>query len=503
MEENKKKIIKLENYVWPDEIEKEMEQKSRKRRSMITTFALLISFFTFGVLVGSRFNESTPIAVEGQDSVQSELSKLDSIYNIMQSNWFFAPEVENIEEVLIDQALYGMTANEIDIHTSYLSREEVESFTTGIDMGFVGIGVQFTSTDGLNLITRVFHDSPADQAGVLPGDIIYRVNGELVDGMDSDAIAERVKGEEGTVVTVEFMRDNEIVELDIVRAPVQNTAYGEMLEGDVGYLQLYQFGSSTGYEAQGYLEMMSEQGMKRLIIDLRDNGGGYLETLVDIASLFLEEDVVAMQQLYSNGTSEVSKTHGGNFENIEEIVILANENSASASEVLIMTLTEQRNDVTVIGQTTYGKGTVQVTHSFGDGSALKYTTSKWLSPEGEWVDENGIDPDIDVKLHEVLYTPYSSLEDGTIYEYDSVSDTVQFVQYALDFLGYDITRQDGYFDRTTEDQLESFQREFNISNEGVVDQETLEVLSAQVTKMWALDDAYDAQLQAAIKYIAE
>ncbi len=495
MNEEKKVQIQLEKHLWPDEV----IEKRRKKRTRLLIVTLSLCVFTFGFLVGNDFSENTTI-VNGNNSI--ETSKFDTIQGIMSSQWFFKDELENGEEQLMDQALYGMANNEIDPHTTYMSRQDVEDFTTGIDMGFVGIGVQYNATDGLNVITRVFQNSPAQKAGVLPGDRIYSVDGELVEGMESDEIASKVKGLEGTVVQMGFLRNNEIITIDITRAPVNNTAYGEMLQDDIGYLQIYQFGSSTGNEAEEYLQLMTEQGMKKLIIDVRDDGGGYLAALVDIASLFLPEDTVAMQQVYSNGAIEFTKTKSGMFENIEEIVILVNEATASASEVLTLALKEERDDVTIVGTTTFGKGTVQVTHSFVDGSALKYTTSKWLSPSGVWVDETGITPDVEVFLHDVLYMGYDKIEDEVL-EIDSVSSYVEVVQNSLDFLGYDVKRLDGYFDQSTYDELVLFQKELNIEAVGVIDNETLSALTAEVTKVWSMDKSYDSQLQKAIEVINE
>ncbi len=499
MDEEKKIRIQLEKHLWPDEI----AAKKRKRRTALILVTMALGIFCLGLVIGLGNAPQVSTAGLQADGGPSYSSKIDSVYNLLRNNWFFAAEDEEIDEHLIDRALYGMSSSEVDLHTSYMSREEVESFTSSIDMGFVGIGVQYSTADGLNLITRVFHNSPAEKAGVLPGDMIYAVDGVLASELTSDEIADRVKGKEGSTVVMQFLRDNEIIELSIQRGTVQNTAYGEMLDETVGYLQIYQFGSSTGEEVAGYLELMSEQGLQQLIIDLRDDGGGYLDALVSVASNFLPQGTVIMKQVYSDGTIEYSKAKKGMFENIHGIVILVNQDTASAAEVLTLALKEQREDVTILGTKTYGKGTVQVTHTFSDGSALKYTTSQWLSPNDAWVNGNGIDPDIEVRLHEVLYRSYALMEEGESYGYDSVSSYVQLIQEALDFLGYSIDRTDGYFDQSTLKALTQFQQEFGLSNEGVLDGETLEAVLAQVTKKWALDDSCDTQLQKAIEVLHE
>lgn len=498
MDDEKKVRIQLEKHLWPDEI----VEKKRKRRSKLILATLSMAMFCLGLVVGLSQAPQNRTVIQGNNGY-SVSSKIDSVYNLLRNNWYFASEDENIEQHLVDRALYGMSSSSVDLHTSYMSREEVEGFTSSIDMGFVGIGVQYNTTDGLNLITRVFHNSPAEKAGVLPGDIIYSVDGELCADLDSDEIVNRVRGVEGSEVIMQFLRDNEIIELTITRGTVQNTAFGEMLDESVGYLQIYQFGSSTGDEVAGYLEMMSQQGLRELIIDLRDDGGGYLDALVSVASSFLPQGTIVMKQVYADGTVEYSKAKKGMFENIENIVILVNEDTASAAEVLTLALKEQRDDVVVMGTTTYGKGTVQITHTFSDGSALKYTTAKWLSPNDVWVNGVGITPDIEVRLHDVLYMSYAMMEEGTVIEADTVSATVQLIQQSLDFLGYPVNRMDGYFDTSTLKALTEFQKEFGLTRQGSIDSETLEAVLAQVTKKWALDDSSDIQLQKAIEVLHE
>ena len=485
--------IQLERHLWPDEV---IARKKRKRSRLILA-TLCMGTFCLGLLVGLNGLTSKNSISSGNDSFTS--SKLNSVYNLMTNNWYFSGN----DEQLVDQAIQGMTNNEIDIHTYYMSREEVEAFTNSIDMGFVGIGVQYNSADGANLITRVFHNSPAEAAGVLPGDILYSINGVLCETLTANEITSRVTGIEGTDVTLEFIRDNEIISMTITRAPIQNTAYGEMIKESLGYLQIYQFGSSTGSEVNGYLEMMTEQGLRELIIDLRDDGGGYLDALVSVSSLFLPEKTVAMKQIYADGRVELAYTKKGNFENIEKIVILVNKDTASAAEVLALALKEQRDDVTIIGTTTYGKGTVQITHMFNDGSALKFTTSKWLSPNDVWVNGVGITPDIELPMHDIFSVRYTAMTEEEEWNFDQVSEKVAVAQKALDFLEFPITRTDGYFDKTTLQALTQFQEDFNLSNQGTLDFDTFSTLIAQVTKKLAVDPTSDVQLQKAIEVLHE
>lgn len=152
------------------------------------------------------------------------------------------------------------------------------------------------------------------------------------------------------------------------------------------------------------------------------------------------------------------------YSNIQNIVILTNGNTASAAEVLTLALKQQRDDVTVVGTTTYGKGTVQVSKMFDDGSALKYTTSKWLSPDGTWVNGVGITPDQEVKLHDVFYRSFSNMEDDESFCVDSVSDSIADAQQCLDYLGYTVDRKDGYFSSETGNALKQYKEEHGLKS---------------------------------------
>lgn len=492
--EEEKVRIKLERHLWPDEMaEKEKKQSDR----LITLFVIISMVLVFigGWVLGSV----KPLIKANIDPQQMSETKLDKILDIMSNSWHFAKEDPNIQQTLMDQALYGMVNNEKDPHSAYLSSEDLLNFTQSINMNFVGIGVQYIATDGINMIDKVFKNSPAEEAGVLAGDIINKIDGVSVEGLTSDDIKNMVRGESNSKVIIEFLRQGTPIELEITRREVTGTVSGKMLEEGMGYLEIYQFGDSTADEVGLYLQDLTDQGMNQLIIDLRNNGGGYLDALVGVASYFIPKDTLVMKQEHADGSINESYSLGKEFTNIDEIIILINENTASASEVLTLTLQEQRDDVTVIGTTSYGKGTVQVTQPFSDGSALKYTTTKWLSPSGKSIDGKGIVPDIEVELDNILNEKYITMNEDEVYELDTVSMSVKIMQESLQFLGYDIDRIDGYFDSSSDKALKQFEKDKKITVDGILDVDTLEALLSSVTKEWALNPEKDIQLNKAIE----
>ncbi|MEG0564035.1 S41 family peptidase, partial [Anaerorhabdus sp.] len=475
------------------------EKEHIRQKRLLTAFvvASLVMVFLLGWLLGT----TRPLNnVEKQDQKQN--SKIDSVLDLLSTNWYFAKDDENIRDTLLDNALYGMATSEADPHTTYFSNEELNSFTQSINMNYVGIGVQYTTNEGVFVINRVFKNSPAEKVGVLPGDIINKVNGVSVEGLTSEEVKAMVTGESGTKVSVEFLREGKPIEFELTRAEVNGTVYGKMLKDDIGYLEIYQFGESTGYEVEEYLNSMIDQGMKKLIIDLRDNGGGYLDAFVDVVSKFVDKDIVVMQQEYADESIRETISKEGKYEGIEDIVILINEQTASASEVLTLALSELRDDVTTVGTTSYGKGTVQVTQPFSDGSAIKYTTSKWLSPSGKSIDGVGIKPDVEVRLPDVLYEAYVPMEDNESYTLDEVSDYVRIMQEGLEYLDYKVNRTDGYFDNSTVNALKQFEKDKNILVDGILDKGTFEVVISSVIREYSLNESKDIQLNTAIDLIS-
>jgi carboxyl-terminal processing protease len=486
--------IKLERHVWPD------ERAMRKRKKIFVSTVIIAIVLSFGIgwLFGSFLQ--TPITVNNS----GKYTRLDAIIETLSAQWYFGKDVESLEKWLIDNAINGMIDLNGDIHTKYMTPEEVRSFNDSIDMGFVGIGVQYyMSADGYPIVERVFKNSPAEAFGVMPGDIIYTVDGVDIKGFETEEIASRVKGKEGTTVVIEFLRAGAIVKKEIIRGLVKNSAFGQILNGNVGYLEIYQFGSSTTQEVVNYLNDMKAKNVTKLVIDLRDNGGGYLNTLIGISSLLLPKDTVVIRQEYKDGSSEVGKTLGGQMTNFTDIVILVNGNTASASEVLTAALQEQAG-IKVVGVQTYGKGTVQITRPFSDGSALKFTTAQWMSPNGKAIHGVGITPDYIVQLHPVFYFDKIVLDEDVTYGLDQVDESVELAQLALDFLGYSVSRTDGYFDQSTVDAIVKFKSDYALENSERLDKKTLQVLSTEIIRYWFTNRSnLDTQLQKALELINE
>ena len=489
----KKVRIPLKRYEWPDE-------KKQKRNRIVQVGVLIISILLsvgFGYSLHSAFIDKTVVPV-----VQtSKLNRVEAIFDVLTQEWYFGRDQVDLETQLIEDAIKGMIDGTGDIHTSYMNAEEVTAFTDAINRNFVGIGVSYFDNNGTFIIERVFIGSPAEKAGVLPGDIIKTVDGVSTQGLTSDDLVDRVRGEENTVVTIDFQRGEEVVTLEITRGVIKNTAFGKMIDDDTAYLEIYQFGEDTGSEVEQYMQLFKEKNAKDIIIDLRDNGGGYLTALEDIGSMFVPKDGILIQQEIYSGEKLVSKSRGNILIDFEEIILLVNENSASASEVLTAAIKENI-DTTIVGVTTYGKGTVQQQHAFSDGSALKYTVAEWLTPNGNHINGVGINPDVVVDLHPVMHEIFTQLTEDEVYGIDTVDESVQDAQLALDFLGYNVDRTDGYFSSKTLSALEAYIRDYKLENEPIINKVLLDKLRSEVVRIWNVEKSEkDVQLKKALELI--
>ncbi len=481
--------VKVEKHLWPDEV---YAAKKATRSKVLTVFIFSLVFLVFGLFLGKAIFSNSNTAAIGN-------SKFDKIQKIMQEDWYFGKDIPNLNDQISDQAIKGLSNfPDYDIHTYYLTKEDMQQFTSNLSGSYVGIGIQYYETENGNLIVkRVFENSPAQKGGILAGDILIAVDSKSLEGYTTQEVADIVMGKEDSSLVMTVLREGEMLDIDLVRAKVLHSVFGEVIEG-IGYIELDQFGESSAQEVLTYLNKFSEKQSK-LILDLRDNGGGYLDTVVDIASYLIEKDKVVLITENNKGKQLKEYTNYDKQFKFDEIVILVNENTASASEVLTAALSYHLDNVTVVGVNTYGKGTVQMSQVFNDGSAMKYTTAEWLTPNGDKINKVGIMPDREIKLHPILTNPYAVFEEEITYVYDSVGGAVATAQSALEFLGYKIERTDGYFDLSLDTALKTYQKDRDLKVDGILDKTVYDMLLSKTIREWTENQSlYDTQLQEAL-----
>ncbi len=303
------------------------------------------------------------------------------------------------EEAMAEGIYKGFIAGLGDPYTVYYTEEEYKEMMESSDGEYVGIGVQISQSESTNVITviRVFRGSGAEEAGMQAGDMLYKVDGEDITGEDINNVVAKIRGTAGTAVHIEVYRDSvkDYVEMDVERRDVSmDTVEWKMLEDGMGYLQITEFDGVTYEQFVTALEDLKAQGMKGMILDLRDNPGGRLDQVVEVADDFLTEGVIVSTK-DKNGL-------GSTYEADEElrfegpVVILTNGNSASASEVLAGALKDY-DKATLVGTTTFGKGIVQSIYPLDDGTAVKITISDYYTPDGTNIHGTGIEPDVAVE----------------------------------------------------------------------------------------------------------
>lgn len=492
-QEKEKKVIQyhLVRHKWPDEIKEERD----KRIKRLLLVLLCVGCFLCGFLVNG---------ITSTQAHSSSFSKLDKVYDLMLHDWYFGKDDEDLANTLLNNAINGLVNNKVDPHTMYMSADESEQFITSLQGNFVGIGIQYYAVDeDTAMVDRVFKGSGAEAGGMMQGDIIIKVDGKNCKGLTLDEISAMIKGEEGTIVKITVLRENEEKELSITRSVVNDSVYGYE-KGNAGILEINTFAETSGQETQKYLSYFKEKGLSNLVIDLRDNGGGYVTAAMQIGSFLVPEGSIIYKEQSKDGTITEQPAYA-KYEKFtfDKIVILINEDTASASEVLTSCLSEQMENVEIVGTKSYGKGTVQLPVAFEDGSSIKYTVAEWLSPQEHHINGVGITPDYEVELDPAVTTGVLSLEDGAAYNADTVSPYAKPVQIYLKFLGYAVDRSDEYFSITSSQALKQYQKDHNLSAEGIINEESINSLLSSCSLKWHKEkDTLDTQMLQALSLLS-
>ena len=372
---------------------------------------LVAAVIWLGVLVVSNTRDivnQLSAAETGKTTAESSLSESKN------DQWFRAKvrdidrqlKLRYIEEIdkdkMYEAALKAYVDGLGDPYTNYFTKEEYQVFEQDMAATYDGIGAPISKDQETKLVMIVspYKDSPAEKAGLKTGDIILAVDGEDTTAMAPDEVAKRIRGEKGTKVTLTIQRKvNDkatMLEIPIIRATIViPTIAARMLEDNIGYIAIYGFDAPTAEQFRQELRNLKSQGMKGLVIDLRGNPGGYLETAVQIADEIISQGLVVYIEDKNGNREDFSATNPAKLD--IPVAVLVDKGSASASEILAGAL-KDHGLATIVGTTTFGKGLVQNTFPFADGSALKVTIAKYYTPNGEYIHSKGIEPQVKVEL---------------------------------------------------------------------------------------------------------
>ena len=370
-----------------------MNEENKKINKSLAAFILGVVLTLITIFAIAKIGNF--VVVHGDENgvikiIAKEYSNLPKILDAIDKKSIFEFNEKNAK----DAALKAVVDSIGDEYSEYLTKKETDEWESYLNGEFSGIGISFQKNDkGEYQVTEVFKDSPAEKSGIKIGDIILKVDGNLY--KTSEEMSEHIRGESGTTVELILMRDNKEIKASITRETVkEKTVYAKVMDDGSGYIVIKSFEDGTAKEFETELSAFEKQGIKSMVIDLRDNGGGYIDEGMEIADRLLKEGTITYMEdvkgkrKYFNSDEKATKI---------KYVVLVNENTASTSEILTAAI-KDNNGGKIVGSKTFGKGIVQETTKFKDGSSLKLTVLRYFSPKGKVIHKKGIKPDVEVKF---------------------------------------------------------------------------------------------------------
>ena len=446
------------------------------------------------LLAGSGAEKPADAAPSGGEGLtERESARLNEVLNLIERKYYLPVD----REKLLDGAIRGIIDTLDDPYSDYLDKNEAEQLADSIEGTFSGIGARLQVRGGKVIVESALRDSPAERAGLHPRDVILSVNGHSLVGVDLNEAVNLIRGPKGTKAKLVVQREgvSEPFQLILVRDEIDmESVFSRLTPDGIGIIEIRQFALNSLDKFKLALEELEAGGMKALVIDVRNNPGGPLPAVVSIAQLFIPKGEPVVQVENRQGGREVTVSQGS--QKPYPLAVLINRGSASAAEVLAAALKESAGAL-LIGETTFGKGTVQVSYEsrIDEGSQVKLTIAKWLTPSGGWVHETGVRPDIAVEQPDYFKVARLSRERPLVR--DMAAEDVKSLQIMLKALGYDPGRTDGYFDTETEEALKDFQRNEGLPVTGRTNEATADQLEQRVRDM-ITDPANDRQLNRAL-----
>lgn len=379
-----------------------MEENSEEKKvSLGGAIIACVITLIIGGFIGLNWNTISanvlPYLGFAQHATSShDWSALDEVYNALKVNY----DGEVDEKVIIEGAKKGLVAAIGDVYTVYMTPEEAEEYEATLhgDVGS-GIGVEIGLRDGYVRVIRTLPNNPAKKAGILAGDIIYKIDGEEVYAEGTEAISNKLHGAKGSKVKVTVVRDGEEKEFELTRETINNVSAYIEYDGDTAIIKVNRFDTDTGKLVQDMVkgDGFKSKKVKKVILDLRSNGGGYVSAAIDLISLWVDGEPVLIQKTKGEISSTDNSNRGQALLKDMPTVVLVNGSTASASEIVAGALKDY-DKATILGEQTYGKGVVQTLLNLTGGAELKVTTAHWYTPKGTSINLEGIKPDEIVEL---------------------------------------------------------------------------------------------------------
>lgn len=387
----------------------EEEKYQKKQRIYKTIMLVVLTAFLSCILttlyISSNYEIGTSKGIissiiSGEDD--NLTTSLKNIEKIMEK--YFLYDID--EQKVIDGAIDGYISALNDEYTEYIPAEQMEEYTENITGNYVGVGIYMLENKEQNRIEVLspIVESPAAEAGILPGDIIFSVNGVEYTGEQIDEASNEIKGPEGTTVKLVILRGEEKIEFEITRKKINtNPVISKKLDNNIGYLEITSFDEGTAEDFKSKFENLKNEGITSLIIDLRNNGGGIVDEALQIADYIVPKGKDLLITVDKNQNEKIEKAEQDPIIDMP-IVVLVNENTASSSEILAGAL-KDLEEATIVGTTTYGKGVIQQVISLRTGAGIKVTVEEYYTPNRNKINGVGIEPDEKVELPETVENP--------------------------------------------------------------------------------------------------
>ena len=371
---------------------------------------MVVSVFTTVAIIYEVNNNDNTKNVKISSEKSDSLAEFEEVYELIKSSYF--TDVD--DDKLINGAINGMLDSLDDPHTSYFNKSETENFNELMNGSYEGIGAEISiDSEGNIIILSVFKNSPAAEAGLKFNDIIKEVNGKSTEGMSTTEVVALIKDKDKKIANIKINRNGQDLNFEVEKRiviieSVESKTF-KVNNKKIGYVIINNFANNTYDQFRSNVESLEKENISGLVIDVRGNSGGYLHSVTNMLDMFLSKGTIIYQIADKKQTNKYFATT--NESRNYPVAVLVNKASASASEILAISLKESYG-ADVIGTRTYGKGTVQTTKDLQSGGMIKYTIQKWLSPEGNWINKIGVEPTYEIELS-------SEYENNPTYENDN------------------------------------------------------------------------------------
>ena len=393
---NFKKISVMKKEEDIDDLEniREIVVEDKSGFNTVEVIIIIIVSIAFGFVIGSgvSFFRDEYQGIE----ISASLQEFISVYHNIIDTYY-----EDLDEQkLVDAAINGMLSSLDDPYSTYMDEENSDAFSESVDGSYTGIGITLLlNDDGEFVVLDVLEDSPAEKEDIQVGDIVVEIDGESLEGLSMGEVTSKIKDNSNSVRLTLRRGEEELnkkITPDTVDLVSVTSDVYALNNGNAGYISINNFAANTYKQFKKELKKIEKKNIKSLIIDVRSNPGGHVQQTRDILELFIEKGKVLYQVQFKDDITKI-KDETKSSRNYP-IVVLVNSSSASAAEILAAGFQDSYKNTTIVGEVTYGKGTVQTAYTLSDGTSIKYTTEKWLTPKGKWIDGEGITPDKNVSL---------------------------------------------------------------------------------------------------------